>query len=59
MTQDSFPYYGAHPKYGENILFATGFGGNGMTFGMLAGRVLADAALGKPNKFLEMFSFNR
>ncbi len=59
MTKDSLPYYGAHPKYGGNILFATGFGGNGMTFGMLAGRVLADGALGKPNKFLEMFSFNR
>ncbi|MDP3785436.1 MAG: FAD-binding oxidoreductase [bacterium] len=59
MTKDSFPYYGAHPKYAENIVFATGFGGNGMTFGMLAGRALTDAALGQKNKFLEMFSFNR
>ena len=59
MTKDSLPFYGVHPAYGENILFAAGFGGNGMTFGSLAGRIISDIILKRENKFTRMFSFTR
>ena len=58
-TGDSLPYYGAYPAYGNRIYFATGFGGNGMTFGALAGVVISDMILGNENRFAELFSFNR
>jgi glycine/D-amino acid oxidase-like deaminating enzyme len=40
-------------------LFALGYGGNGMTFGFLAGRLLLDIVRGIPNPDLELFAFNR
>jgi glycine/D-amino acid oxidase-like deaminating enzyme len=58
-TEDSLPYYGTHPVYGERIFFATGFGGNGMTFGSLAGKVISDTIIGRASDFTTMFSFSR
>ena len=58
MTPDGLPYIGSHRRYPRH-LFALGYGGNGMTFGFLAGRMLLDAVRGIPNPDLELFGFNR
>ena len=38
---------------------ATGYAGNGMTFGTLAGLMARDAALGRPNPWAELFDTGR
>lgn len=58
ITKDSLPYIGPHPDY-PNTYFALAFGGNGITFSVMAMQILSDALAGKPNKFLEYFRFNR
>ena len=58
MTPDGLPFIGAHRRYPRH-LFALGYGGNGMTFGFLAARLLLDAVRGIPNPDLELFAFNR
>ena len=58
MTPDGLPCIGTHRRYPRH-LFALGYGGNGMTFGFLAARLLLDALHGVPNPDLELFAFNR
>jgi glycine/D-amino acid oxidase-like deaminating enzyme len=58
MTPDSLPYIGPHRRYPRH-LFALGYGGNGMTFGFLAGRLLLDAYRGVPTNDLDLFAFSR
>jgi len=41
MTPDSLPYIGPHRRYPRHW-FALGYGGNGMTFGCLAARLLLE-----------------
>ena len=45
MTPDGLPFIGPHRRYPRH-LFALGYGGNGMTFGFLAARLLLDAVRG-------------
>src|SRR5438093_13524121 len=40
-TPDGLPYIGPHRRYPRH-LFALGYGGNGMTFGFLASRLLLE-----------------
>ena len=56
-TKDSLPYMGYydHPR----ILFALGYGGNGITFSVAAAKILSKVILGKKNKDLTLFSFDR
>jgi glycine/D-amino acid oxidase-like deaminating enzyme/nitrite reductase/ring-hydroxylating ferredoxin subunit len=55
-TNDGLPYIGeASPRQ----FVATGFSGNGMTFGTLAGMMARDAALGRLNPWRELFDVNR
>lgn len=58
-TLDNLPYIGRHPSYGENIYFAYGFSGNGITLGTLAGEIIADMLVKRDNKFAKQFSFAR
>ena len=58
MTPDGLPYIGRHRRY-PGHLFALGYGGNGMTFGFLAARLLLDAFRGIANPDLELFAFDR
>jgi len=58
MTPDGLPYIGPHRRYPRH-LFALGYGGNGMTFGFLAGRLLLDAFRNVPNPDLQLFAFGR
>ena len=55
-TPDGLPYIG---KMADHQYAATGFAGNGMTFGTLAGIMIADAIVGRPNPWAELFDPGR
>jgi glycine/D-amino acid oxidase-like deaminating enzyme len=57
-TPDSLPYVGPHRRYPRH-LFALGYGGNGMTLGFLAGRLLLDWYLRRDAADLDLFAFSR
>lgn len=57
-TKDGLPYIGSYSKI-PNSYFALGFGGNGITFSLIAAEILCDMLSGKPNKDAELFSFDR
>ena len=42
-----------------NTYFALGYGGNGITFGVIAARLIVDLYLGRPNADAAVFSFDR
>lgn len=55
---DGLPYIG-RPTEAERVHVATGFGGNGTTFGTLAALILTDDILGKENPFGEAYRATR
>jgi glycine/D-amino acid oxidase-like deaminating enzyme/nitrite reductase/ring-hydroxylating ferredoxin subunit len=55
-TLDGLPLIG---KYKNNHYIASGFEGNGMTFGTFSAMMLTDLILGKENKYVEMFKPSR
>ena len=55
-TSDGLPYIG---ETSERQFAATGFGGNGMTFGTLSGMMARDAALGRTNPWRDVLSIDR
>ena len=57
-TKDGLPYIGEYKKL-PNSYFALGFGGNGITFSLIAAEIITDLILGKENKDAEIFSFER
>ena len=57
-TPDGLPYIGPHRNY-PYYLFALGHGGNGLTLGFLASRVLLRYHMGAPQKGDELFGFGR
>lgn len=57
-TQDGLPYMGPYKK-GEKKLFALGYGGNGITFSMVAAQVLKNIILEKKDDRLTTFGFDR
>jgi glycine/D-amino acid oxidase-like deaminating enzyme len=57
-TKDSLPYIGEFAKT-PNTYYALGFGGNGITFSVIAARIITDHILGIRNKDAEIFSFDR
>lgn len=58
MTPDSLPYIGPHRLY-PGHLFALGYGGNGMTFGALAARMLLEQWRGIRSPDHSLFRFGR
>ena len=57
-TEDGLPYIGAWP--GKNkMLFALGYGGNGITFSMIAAQVISNIISGKKDERQELFGFER
>jgi glycine/D-amino acid oxidase-like deaminating enzyme len=54
-TPDGLPCIGLTP-HSNSTYVATGFAGNGLTFGALAGRILTDAILGRPNRYAKLYS---
>ena len=57
-TKDGLPYIGKVAQR-PNTYFALGFGGNGITFSLIAAEILRDVLSGKKNEDAELFSFNR
>jgi glycine/D-amino acid oxidase-like deaminating enzyme/nitrite reductase/ring-hydroxylating ferredoxin subunit len=55
-TPDGLPYIG---QSADHQYSATGYAGNGLTFGTLAGVMIADAILGRSNPWAELFDPNR
>jgi len=57
-TKDGLPYIGSYRNL-TNSFFALGFGGNGITFGQVAGEIIASLIRGRKNKDANIFSFER
>jgi len=57
-TKDGLPYIGSI-RQRPLTSFALGFGGNGITFSVIAAQIISDALCGKPNRYASIFSFNR
>jgi glycine/D-amino acid oxidase-like deaminating enzyme/nitrite reductase/ring-hydroxylating ferredoxin subunit len=55
---DGLPFIGRHPG-AKHVHDGTGFSGNGMTFGTLAGMMLADAVSGVPNPWAALYDARR
>jgi glycine/D-amino acid oxidase-like deaminating enzyme len=58
ITPDSLPYIGPHRRYPRHW-FALGYGGNGMTFGSLAARLLLERWQGGRSRDHDLFTFDR
>ena len=57
-SHDGLPYIGTHPRF-PNGYFALGYGGNGITFALIAARLLADELAGRPSPDAGLFAFDR
>lgn len=57
-TKDGLPYIGAIPER-PHTYFALGFGGNGITFSVIAAQAIVELLQGKKSKVAGMFNFNR
>ena len=57
-TKDSLPYIGTYDKT-PHTYYALGFGGNGITFSVIAAEIIRDMILGKNNKNALLFAFDR
>ncbi len=54
-TLDGLAYIGRNPSSPENVLIVTGDSGMGMTHGTIAGMLLGDLVLHKPNPWVGLF----
>lgn len=55
---DGLPFIGHRPS-APRAFYATGFGGNGMTFGTLAASIVSDAILGVKNEWADIYAATR
>ena len=57
-TVDSLPYIGTYHKT-PHTYYALGYGGNGITFSVIAAEIIRDMITGKKNSNASLFSFTR
>jgi glycine/D-amino acid oxidase-like deaminating enzyme len=57
-TTDGLPFIGRYPNL-PHTYFALGFGGNGITFSVVAARIVADLLKGRKNSDADLFRFDR
>lgn len=57
-TTDSLPYIGVYAPT-PHTYYALGFGGNGITFSVIAAEMIRDMLLGRKNSKQALFSFSR
>jgi glycine/D-amino acid oxidase-like deaminating enzyme len=57
-TPDGLPYIGGHPAF-PGAYFALGYGGNGITYGLIAAEIITDLVLGRKNSDAQIFRFDR
>lgn len=58
QTKDGLPYIGEHERC-PGVLFALGYGGNGITFSVIAAKVIAGIVSGTPHPAAKLFRFDR
>ncbi|WP_423149025.1 FAD-dependent oxidoreductase [Rubrolithibacter danxiaensis] len=56
---DGLPYIGKLPGIDEGVYVATGYSGNGITYGSIAGKILTDLILTGESEFEKVFSPGR
>ena len=56
---DGLPYIGKLPGFSEGVFVATGFSGNGITYGSIAGKILTDLIVNGSSKYEEIFDPGR
>lgn len=59
VPADGLPYIGKLPGLDGDVYVATGFGGNGITLGSIAGKILKDLIAGEQNAYADLFSPSR
>jgi glycine/D-amino acid oxidase-like deaminating enzyme len=57
-TRDGLAYIGEHRDW-PHAYFALGYGGNGITFGLIAAEIIRDSVLGTANDDADLFRFDR
>jgi glycine/D-amino acid oxidase-like deaminating enzyme len=57
-TKDGLAYIGMHRSL-PHAFFALGYGGNGITYSLIAAEIIRDQILGRRNPNAAVFSFNR
>ena len=57
-TKDGLAYIGVHPRF-PHCYFALGYGGNGITYSVIAAEIIRDQFLGRPNRNAPLFRFGR
>jgi len=57
-TKDGLAYIGVHPRF-PHASFALGYGGNGITFSLIAAEIIRDTFLGRSNRDAALFRFGR
>lgn len=57
-TDDGLPYIGTWPGK-KRMYFALGYGGNGITFSMIAAQIIANQLSGEKDERAEIFAFDR
>lgn len=58
-TPDGLPLIGPHPAYGKNVIFLTGWAGNGTAQGFFGGNIAADLITNEINSFHKLFACDR
>lgn len=58
VTKNGLPYIGSIPERPHSY-FALGYGGNGITFSVLAAEIIRDKITGKKNENAHLFAFDR
>jgi glycine/D-amino acid oxidase-like deaminating enzyme len=58
QTADGLPFIGRQLDE-KNVWMALGYGGNGITFSLIAAEMIRDGILGRANKDSELFGFDR
>lgn len=56
---DGLPYIGNLNSKDDHQYIATGFNGNGMSFGTLSAQIISDLILGNSNKYAQLYSPSR
>jgi len=57
-TKDGLAYIGVHPRF-PHCYFALGYGGNGITYSIIAAELIRDQFLGRSNRDAHLFRFDR
>lgn len=57
-TRDGLAYIGELPEF-PHVHFACGYGGNGITYSVIAAEILADGICGSPHPDAHIFAFDR